>query len=298
VRSMKQSLSALTCLILWACSPAAAARPGRQTPPPPTEGPYVHQVYSASSPDGLTWTHDDVELLDHASVPCAVVTPEGAIRLYYVDASEIPETINCAESRDGGRTFTVLGLTIRNRPSEKAVDPSIVLLGDGRYRLYYYASGQNPDGPGTHSIGRAVSTDGIHFEQEGEALAYPGLVDPDVFKAGKTWLMFVFSATDRTTVVARSRNGKKFSGVAPLGLTGWGTTAPVRLDDGRYRLYAFNQNGQEYVASFVSTDGLAWTREPGTRLAAPEGKEITDPFVVRLGDGSWKMFFKVSPRRR
>lgn len=286
--SLVRALAAVSLAILTG---AIGAR-GLQAPP--TAGPYTHQVLSASSPDGLSWTHDGVVLLEHASVPCAIVMPDGRLRIYYVDASQMPETVNCAESADGGSTFEPLGLSIAGLTSEKAVDPSIVRLSNSRYRLFYYGANGDPGAAGTHNVRSAISDDGVHFKETGTALAYPGLVDPDVFKVGDTWLMFVFSLTDHTTVVAESRNGRKFKKVRPLGLDGFGTTAPVLLDDGRFRLYAFDQRTQRTIVSFVSEDGLQWTQEAGVRLDAPAGKEITDPQVVRLPDGSWKMVFKVS----
>ena len=264
-------------------------------PPPPQGGPYTHQVVSASSLDGLAWTFDGRVLLDHASVPAAVLTAEGAIRIYYVDASQRPENVNCAESRDGGLTFAVLGCTILGRAGTKAVDPSILRLADGRYRLYYYASAPDPGAPGVHAIHSAISLDGIVFAEEGEAFSYPGLVDPDVFPLGNEWFMYVFSGDAHATLIATSRDGLDFDYVGPLSLEGWGTTAPVTLDDGQLRLYAFDQRTGHTVASFLSRDGFGWVREEGIRLSAPAGLQITDPFVVRLGDGTWKMILKTSP---
>lgn len=257
-------------------------------------GPFFHKVYSASSSDGLNWTPDNRVLLDHASVPCAIVTPEGYIRLYYVDASTIPENVNCAESRDGGQSFTVLGCTITGRSNDKAVDPSILLLKDGRYRLFYYASLQRVDSLDPHDICSAISSDGVHFTQEQKSFAYPGLVDPDVFKGRKEWLMFVFSLKDGKTVVAQSRDGLDFKYIGPLSIQGFGTTAPLRIGNGLFRMYAFPQGSQRTFVSFTSSDGLTWTQEPGVRLTANPGEQITDPFVVKLKDGSWKMFYKVS----
>jgi hypothetical protein len=253
---------------------------------------------SASSPDGLTWTHDGIVLLEHASVPCAVAMPDGRIRIYYVDANQQPETTNVAESTDGGASFTPLGLTITNMTAFKALDPCVVTLNSGRYRLFYYGSAQNVDQAGEHHVYSAISDDGVSFEAEGEALAYNGLVDPDVFKAGaKKWYMFVFSLTDGTTVVASSKNGRKFTYKQALGLPNWGTTKPVKLSDGTFRLYAFDQRTGKTFSSFTSTDGLNWTQEAGVRLTAPEGKKMTDPFVIQLPDGSWKMYFKMEDER-
>jgi hypothetical protein len=265
-----------------------------QSPPPPQAGPYLHRVLSAVSPDGLTWTADNHVLLEHASVPCAIMTPEGNIRLYYVDASQMPETANCAESTDGGSTFTVLGLTIANLTALKALDPSIVRLVDGRYRLYYYGPAtQDPSAAGAHSIYSAISDDGVAFTEEQQVFSYDGLVDPDVFQVRRgLWYMFVFSLADGRTIIAKSRNGTTFKYLKPLALENWGTTAPVKIDKRRYRLYAFNQNGQQMIGSFVSRNALKWTQESGDRLTAAPDEQITDPQVIQLPDGSWKMFYK------
>lgn len=298
-RSLNSSVHAVllpalcwSAIICWGCknddNPATAPQP-----PQPQAGPYFHQIYSASSSDGLNWRFDDRKLLDHASVPAAIVTPEGKLRIYYVDASQAPENTNCAESSDGGVTFTVLGCTIANRANDKALDPSIVLLPDGRYRLYYYASRQDPNTQDQHSIYSAISSDGIHFTQEQEVFKREGLVDPDVFQVGNEWLMYVFSLKEGATIIAHSSDGLNFIYHGLLGLRDWGTTAPVKLDDGGLRLYAFNQRGNQAVGSFVSSDALNWTQEAGVRFSAPAGWQVTDPFVVRMPDRTWKMVMKM-----
>jgi hypothetical protein len=253
---------------------------------------------SASSEDGLAWTPDGRVLLDHASVPAAISLPDGRIRLYYVDASNVPENVNCADSADRGETFIVLGCHIENLGGDKAVDPSIVRLDDGTFRLFYYAVRGRLDSPGRHAISWASSEDGITFRGQGEAYEDEGLVDPDVFWSGRDWLMYVFSLSKPGTTIAKSDDGVSFSYLGMLHLQGWGTTAPIRLDERTMRLYAFEQRTQTEFHSFTSTNGIDWLQEPGVRLQAPLGKEITDPFVVRLPDGAWKMFFKVSPRPR
>jgi len=285
------------CLAAAVQLPQPAPPPGGspKVPPAPQGGPYFHRVMGATSPDGLSWTHDGRVLLEHASVPAAIVTPDGRVRVYYVDATQRPETVNCAEATAAG-TLRVLGCTIAGRGGAKAVDPSIVLLPDGRYRLYYYASAQNVNASGLHRIHAAISTDGVRFVDEGEVYAEDGLVDPDVFWSGREWLMFVFSLTAPGTIVAKSADGLRFSYLGMHPLQRWGTTAPVRLDDGRLRLYAFNQGRQDTIRSFVSNNGLDWAMEEGLRLTAPEGYDITDPFVIRTRDGVWRMVYKISAR--
>ncbi|MBI4407903.1 MAG: exo-alpha-sialidase [Candidatus Kerfeldbacteria bacterium] len=57
----------------------------------------------------------------------------------------------------------------------------------------------------------------------------------------------------------------------------------VPLDDGRYRMY-FSQNGS--ILSDISTDGLNWTREEGTRISG-----AGMPAIVELDDGTLRLYF-------
>jgi hypothetical protein len=71
--------------------------------------------------------------------------------------------------------------------------------------------------------------------------------------------MYVFSLNDKGTAIARSGDGLSFEFVSILNPRNWGTTAPVKLDDGRFRLYAFKQPESNIVGSFISTDARNWT---------------------------------------
>ncbi len=260
---------------------------------------YLHQVHSATSVDGINWTRDAGVRVDHASVPC-VATTSNRVFLYYVDGdhpTNQPESVACSVSTNGldfvRQPFAINGMT-----TLKAVDPSILRDANGVFRLYYFGSNQGGD-PGSatndHEIHLATSLDGTNFTEVGTAFAHPWLVDPDVFTYQGGWFMYVFKI-GTGTIIATSADGTNFTYSQVLALPGWGTTAPVLLDDGRLRLYAFDQTQAlgNSVRSFTSTNGLTWTQEAGTRLLASTNEQITDPFVVRW-QGGWKMYFKSSP---
>ncbi|MBN1166485.1 MAG: hypothetical protein JXA44_05060 [Methanospirillaceae archaeon] len=266
-----------------------------------TQGPYVHSITSAVSADGITYATSGTIILQHASVPAAVLAPDGRIFLYYVDASDImqnkPESTEIAISQDGGITFTPYDLTIEGIPTDKALDPAVVILPDGRYRLYYYASDKEPTGQNdAHEIRSAISEDGITFSDEGVAFLWPGLVDPDVWWNGTAWNMYVYSIAQGQTIIATSDDGVHFTYKEPLDLKNIGTTGPVLLDDGSFRLYAFEQNQEGNIISFRSEDGITWNREPGVRIEKPKSAMISDPSAVHLPDGSWMLFYKLAPQ--
>jgi len=267
---------------------------------PMAQGPYLHNVTSASSTDGLFFTADDVILISHGSVPYSILAPDGRILLYYVDATGLMqntlETTAVAASDDEGKTFKPLDLVILGKPTDKALDPAIVSLPDGTLRLYYYASDRQPAGEkSVHEIRTAVSQDGETFTDEGIAFFWPGLVDPDVWWNGTIWQMYVYSIAQRETIVAVSDDGVHFTYQGPLGIGEVGTTAPVPLDDGSFRLFAFEQTGKGNIISFRSEDGYTWKKEEGVRLKKPDTTMIADPSVVQLPDGTWKLFYKTSP---
>ncbi len=257
--------------------------------------PVNHKIYSASSSDGLNWTPDQRLLLDRASAHSAIVTKEGAIRIYYVDGSKTPETTNCAESTDGGLTFRPLNLTITRQTGIKALDPSIVMLKDGRYRLYYFVETSPPSQP--EGIYSAISTDGINFTEEGKAFAYSNVVDADVYKVKKEWMMISVRTTGDNAVVSRSRNGVNFEYFKDLQLQGYRPSTPVAFvpfkgGGKQFRMYALNTTTGN-IESLISTNGVDFSPEPGTRLARVGDERLSDPFVLKLPNGTWKMFYRL-----
>lgn len=66
----------------------------------------------------------------------------------------------------------------------------------------------------------------------------------------------------------------------------------VELDDGMYRIYyaGAEENRDAGILSSVSVDGLHWEPEPGRRYGV-----VAFPDVVRLGSGSYRMYFQKWP---
>jgi hypothetical protein len=251
----------------WLMAIKSFIAPASSAPGNPVQlgGMETHQVGSATSPDGLTWTRDEGIRIPRASVPCAINDGDRRVLIYFVQPPNQPgkpETVACTVSTDGMNFEQDAAFQIEGLSTLKAVDPSILKDEQGRFRLYYLASNHPGDpaaGPNPHAIHMALSDDGIHFRETARVFEYPDLVDPDVFRFQDQWLMYVFAG--KATVIARSADGTRFAYEGDLSPPDWGTTAPVTLPDGRLRLYAFDQRTQtgNIVRSFLSTDGINWT---------------------------------------
>ena len=314
-------------------------------------GIYEHQIYSASSKDSLNWTRDGQLLFDHASVPDAIVTKEGTIFLYFMDASE-GHLLAVAKSTDQGKTWQKSSVIINGKERTDAVDPCPVLLDDGRIRLYYFGNFKEMgmrQGPGMqkggfrngefqrggfrrppgqfgfrheqdfpmqkpqgfkqkgdfslekgqgprqreeedHKFYSAISSDGVHFEEEGICLTDKMITDPDVVKTDTGWKMMV--SKGRELLIASSPDGKDFT-LSDEILSSQGAVSETIAVDGGYRTYISGGNG---IYSQFTKDFEYWKNE-GQRLGPESGKIIADPSVIKLPDGTYKMFYKEMPTR-
>lgn len=257
---------------------------GEGTPPPGSQpganGPWMHRVMSATSSDGLIWVKDDRIISDQASVPDAIVDNDGNIRVYYVDWYN-GHVISVALSQDGVNWIykkTSIAGEVAPTLSLAAVDPDIVLLSGGGYRLYYMYAGTIYSATSNYGI-NFVKEDGVRFQGE----AGETWMDPDVVKMGDVWRMFTWKAIgDASQVISTvSSDGLSFTKENELTTVGnISCTIPVA---GGYRMYYVGGGG---VSSAFSSDGVSWTGE-GLRL---EG--AADPAVIKLSDGTYKMFYK------
>ncbi len=276
--------------------PDAEAPDGAPVSPACSSGPREHRVHRATSTDGLTWTFDDDPIVEQASVPDLLMASNGDLLLVFVDASDPPESAAIMRSTDDGETFERVDFSIEGLPADtRVLDPNLVLLPDGRLRLYYFGIAPNVSitSGAQHTVYSAISDDGVHFVQEGIVFEGPGLVDPDVFEVAGRWVMYVFG--NEGTEVAVSSDGTTFTTEGLLSIQRVGTTGPVTLADGRLRLYGFEQTQHGALVVYDSKDGGGtWEQVDGFTLELPTGTSATDPQVVQLDDGSWQMVLKIA----
>lgn len=107
------------------------------------------------------------------------------------------------------------------------------------------------------------------------------------------WRMFMFANTAYRSAI--SSDGLAFTMEAGYKMReGAGQSRAFRLDDGRIRIY-FSSNG--IMSAISSDDGATFTEEAGFRVtpSAAGMTALTGPGVVKLRNGTYKMYFSTLP---
>jgi len=248
---------------------------------------YDHRVQRATSSDGVKFVDDETILLEHASVPDAVVRPNGETWVYFVNGEAGQHGVFIAKQDEDGLLHTFDCVRIDDKFNGNAVDPDVVLLDDGRYRLFYYEGwfvGQKPP-PGSepaHPIFQAISNDGVHFTVESKILEVEdGGTDPTCVELDDgSWLLAL--AHKSKTLLATSEDGQTYT----LSNTELPHGIPElhHFDDGSVRLYLAGKDGMKI---WLSTDnGDTWTDEGNASLNG------ADPSLVKQADGTYVMYRK------
>ena len=215
----------------------------------------------------------------------------------------------------------------RDRPldSERILTPNVIRLSTGGYRMYYLGCGPaRTSASASAYILSAISEDGDSWEKD------PGIrVDvhppyaakctmcPDVIPlAHGGYRMYYEARTEaRPTVVlsATSDDGLQWDlepGVR-FGDPNWSYGSPRCLyisepalrPDYRFRLYfhryTYNPfrsglDAHNVIISAISKDGLCFEEEDGVRIAQETEREtfaVYAPEVIRLGDGTYRMYY-------
>ncbi len=246
------------------------------------DGPWNHQILSATSKDGLTWKSDGKVIIEQASVPDAIVDFDGKTRIYFVDARNRSISVGI-ENTNGEWDF--------KRTDLLGADPNVILLKSGKYRVFL------KQGREEGRIAYHDSEDGINFPNMVVIFddnRYPQITDPDIFETPNGWIMYL--SMGPRLLLAESKDGLEFRAIKTLDLGGSvSDTIPV---NGGFRMF-FHQNaspGQPMsIWSAFSVDGKDWKIE-GLRLAStansPDKSGVADPAVIQLKDDTYRMFYK------
>lgn len=135
--------------------------------------------------------------------------------------------------------------------AEQASVPEVIYTSKGEYWAYW-VDFSKASGPGTEQLGIAHSTDGVNWDMMGNAQ------------------------------------------IADLGSMVPVDPDVMELPDGRLRLYFYDiggPQGQNTIYSAVSSDGVNFTPESGTRFTLAN---VYDPNVVVLPDGRYRMYLNMA----
>lgn len=265
--------------------------PNGGAPTSPSESPGFFRLIGATSTDGVTFTSTGKIITDQAGVPDVVVDARGRLYLYYTGwtVGNQQNVTAAALSDDKGKTWFFKYVKFNGMP--KPVDPDIILLPDGTFRMYATAEVS----AGKAGIIYAESTDGITFVYKGviASLASGNLIDSNTFLVDDTWHLYAIS---NTTVHYHytSKDGKTFTAAGEMRFTASGSDYFVSngytTADGRYRMFA-SFLPEKHIRSFTTTDGTNWAFESGNRFtfvgASLEELYLKDPAITRLQDGTF-----------
>ena len=274
------------------------------SPPGAQLGPWATRLMLATSADGLTFTRTQEIVCDQAGVPNVIVDHDGYVRIYYIawqrygnkngnDGNFIAFAI---QNPENGRWYFHKVLMDKTF-DPGAVDPSVVVLPDGTYRLYFMADTGNFD----LKIFSATAADGLRFNVDsGERLDPDSQIfDPMVLKTESSWLLI---AGPDGAYSATSSDGLTFSEPEPfkVGEKGFHAWAGVALPQGGYRLYGYFNDARDKLTSVSSADGVIWQADGGTCLTdqgadpSVEAGFGTDVGVAALPDGTFLMAYLAS----
>lgn len=268
---------------------------------PSGPGPAPCRTMIAQSRDGLHFERTHKIVCDQGAVPDLVVDKNGTAYLYYTGwavGSEINKTV-VAISSDAGESWTFKKLNLkRNEGESDLVDPDVLILQEGTFRLYTTIAAGAQYARTYYSDG----ADGIQFVRKGVAFDPGGqALDPSAIKIGDSYHIFAggIAGNPQSNWHGTSQDGSlyRFDKTMTFRINGYGQMMANGLAvEGGYRFFCFGNDRTGGITSIFTEDGITWTPDVGFRLAMDpdtklEAGQPTDPAVARLPDGSYLMVY-------
>ena len=216
-------------------------------------GPWSTRILTATSTDGLLWTRTNSVLVDQADAPSILRDSSDRIWVYYMSWCEPVRNQMVVMFSDDLETWTYRRVYVDGMSPEWAgpADPSVVLLPDLSFRMYFTA--QPPD-DGPRRTFSAVSSDGLNFtlepgtrfEAERHALA------PNAFRAGDMWVYFAIDdGPPPSNYFAISSDGLNFQAQPNFTADSMFMTHGIEVPGG-YRHYAFGLDPRDRAPGIKS----------------------------------------------
>ncbi|MCX6016411.1 MAG: hypothetical protein NT020_12630 [Chloroflexales bacterium] len=293
IMQAKTTANATEVAVINRCATASMPLINGANNPAPANGQNAHtanqdSTWVTNSNDGVGWT-DPIQLAPAASVPEIVTLADGSLLAMWVSFADNPtrfgEKLAAARLANGSDTWQQMGtVLISDSENFTMVDPDLVVLPDGRLRLYAYDIRTDAT---THTILSAISTDnGNSFMMEpGVRFASEQMWDPNV----------VIDANGQYRMYYNGGDAIK-SAVSPDGLTfvadpevRWskGGIPGAIIQDQTVWLYGCDKG----LARRASSDGLTFGKTIQLVIKAPPDLFMCDP-SVSINDQGWWMVFK------
>jgi len=271
-----------------------AAEPGnagrRHGPNRRQSGPWDNDLYIAESADGLRFGRQQ-RFVEGGGVASVVRDAKGrliaAFQWFPRERSGGFDRVAVKMSTDEGKTWSPpQPITLEGMPEDyvRPCDPTLVLLDDGRIRMYFTSDrrGGRPSSPsaGTYS---AVSSDGMHYAFEPGvrfAVAGKAVLDCAVARLGRAWHYYApIPGYSGGAYHAVSADGLEFTREADVAIPDnrqWlGCVVPAKEG------LQFYGSGRQGGWCATSRDGFNW------RLAEDSIGPAMDPGVVQTKDGRY-----------
>ncbi len=266
---------------------------------PPWDG----SIYMATSKDGLNF-EDSKLFIDRAGVPNLLLTSKGTLiatfQYFTFAEQEMFDVIAYTVSHDSEKTWkpvNKIGFEGKGFEPEKIgpgspnpVDPTLVELEDGTFRLYFTFHPIGSQYPTLFSA-RSTSLDTL-FKVEGQQLDTNRMIlDPALIQYKGLWHHYTVLHGEKidnkhVNVHSTSPSGLNFEQHDDI-LLEFQLLGQVIEDDGKLRFYGSGEG----VKSATSIDGYDWSIDPGTRV------DGADPGVAKLPDKSYLIIYtKLKPK--
>ena len=248
-------------------------------------------VLSFGHAGGGTWrfTPDPGVRLRDAVTAEALRRKDGSVTLYV----NTPKEIAAFRSSDG-----LVFRRVRGRMPLGA-HPTVVVLPDGRLRMYYATEAALPYAPSR--LQSAVSRDGLYwFLEDGIRLGDVGFGVMEVVRlpTGGWRLYFNDRKPDGSSRIVSARSTKGFVFFPEHGVRlpqPYVDPAVVRLPSGRWLMAVstIERGRRQRIHLAESTDGLDWDVDRTPIVSSP-GANVFDPTLLPIGHGRYRMYYNRS----